>query len=181
MDKYKLQAAFVKEQVDFHRSKAERFEAKGQKAASPQAKQDCAKRAESHRRMAQRFQELLEHLESLPTRGASGPMSTQSSRIRLTPEELDGLPEELLGELSLSEADRADFAVQSVIDEAGGILSLDKIIVALYRKTGEVSKRTTLNARIYRMTQRGDLYSVPGKKGVYSTRQLTEDEASELT
>ena len=180
MDNIAQYITFVKTQVAFHGKKAALFEARAAKAGTEALKADARNRAESHRRMEGQFEALLGFLVAAPELPARAP-SSNGSKIRLAPDEIDGLPAELLEELSLSEADKADFAVLSVIEDAGGVLSLDKILVALYHKTKEVNKRTTLNARIYRMVQRGDLFNVPGKKGVYSLNELSEQEASQIS
>ncbi|TXI48455.1 MAG: hypothetical protein E6Q50_10725 [Lysobacter sp.] len=167
---------FVKTQVTFHERKAAYFE---RGLARYPANQ---KRMEAHREMAAKFSELWAFLMAMHIDGTAAPSrNVRPLRLGLTPEEIDGLPAELLEELSISEADKADFAVLSVIDEAGGVLSLDKILIALYRKTGEINKRTQLNSRIYRMMQKGMVYSVNGRKGVYSTRELTEAEVESLS
>lgn len=166
---------FVKTQVTFHERKAAFFERGLARYPVNQ------KRMEAHRDMAAKFSELWAFLIAMITDAAASQRSMKSSRLGLSPEEIDGLPAELLEELSISEADKADFAVLSVIDEAGGVLSLDKILIALYRRTGEINKRTQINSRLYRMTQKGMVYSVPGRKGIYSTRELSEQEANNLS
>ncbi len=165
---------FVKGQVVFHEKKGVHFKHASEKYPAGM------KRAESHFLMAAKFSEMLSCLESLASTGLHVP-SVTLSKIGLTLEELNGLPPELLEELSISEADKADFEVISVVNEAGGVLSLDKILIALYRKTGEINKRTQINSRIYRMTQKGTMFPVPGKKGVYSTRELTEEESVQIS
>lgn len=100
--------------------------------------------------------------------------------ITLTLEDIEGLPPELMQELSISDADRLEFTIVSIINDAGGILSLDKIIVGLYKKTGEVHKRSTLTSRLYRMIQKSLIYSVPYRKGIYSTQELTDDDVKRL-
>ena len=167
---------FVKSQVTFHESKAAHFEKSVTKYPIN------GKRAESHRGMAAKFSDLLTFLEGTASRGATAnvPLSF-SNRLGLTPEEVDGLPPELLDELSISEADKADFALQVLVDDAGGVMSLDKMLIALYRKTGEGHKRASINARVYRMVTKGTMFNVPGRKGVYSTRQLSEEEAESLS
>ena len=86
----------------------------------------------------------------------------------LTPEDLEGLPDELIKELSLTEADRQDFELLAVVKELGGQVSLDKMLVNYYRRTNEILDRSKLNQRVYRMAQKGLLHAVPGRKGVYS-------------
>jgi hypothetical protein len=105
----------------------------------------------------------------------------QADAIALRPEDVLGLPEELLAQLSLTPGDKQDFEIAEIVRKAGGVLSLDHILIALYRKTGEIHERTKLNSRLYRMTTKDLLYPVPGKKGVYSIHRITEDpeEASE--
>lgn len=96
-------------------------------------------------------------------------------------EDLDGLPDELIQELSVTDGDRLDFTIYTIIEELGGIASLDQLLIALYRKTGEVHKRPNVNSRLYRLTTRGgELFNVPGKKGVYATHELTQDEIDAL-
>lgn len=165
---------FVKTQIKFHDEKASFFE--GRSAERPNDKG----RSDSHRRMAQKFRDLCAFLESLPSNSSTRTPSPLSAKLGLSPEEIEGLPPELLEELSISESERADFAIISTIEEAGGVLSLDKILIAMYRKTGEINKRTQMNSKLYRIVQKGNLFNVPGRKGVYSTRQLTEEEAAAL-
>jgi len=111
------------------------------------------------------------HPEAL--KATKGPIQLQLS---LTIDDIEGLPPELIGELSLSDADKTEFAIVNAIEEAGGIISLDKLLIGLYKKTGEVHKRTSLYSRLNRMVSKNLIYYVPGKKGIYSTEQLnTED------
>ena len=170
---------FVNEQIAFHQNKAAVF-SKGSAKYPPNSY-----RSEAHQKMAQRFAEQAAYIidlhNQLQAKQHSIGKSIISSKLGLTPEEIDGLPPELLEELSITEADKADFAVIAVIDEAGGVLSLDKILIALYRKTGEVNKRANLNSRVYRLVNKGSLFNVPGRKGVYSTQELTEEDAAKLS
>lgn len=100
--------------------------------------------------------------------------------ITLTMEDIEGLPPELMQELSISDADRLEFTIVGIINEAGGLLSLDKIIIGLYKKTKEIHKRSALTSRIYRMIQKKLIYSVPFRKGIYSTQELSEDDVRSL-
>lgn len=95
---------------------------------------------------------------------ASSPANDNATALR--PEDLDGLPEDLLAELN---RDELEVKIQSVIKKAGGVMSLDRLMVALYREHGEVHKRRQLNQKLYRMVSKGGLYSVPRRKAVYST------------
>lgn len=104
---------------------------------------------------------------------------TKPSRLSLAPEDIQGLPAELLEELS-SGADKTEFAIIQVINERGGIASLDQILVGVYKRTGEVFKRSTMTSRLYRMAQKSLVFSVPTKKGAYSTDALSESEVTRL-
>lgn len=107
--------------------------------------------------------------------------SVQAPVLTLRPEELDGLPLELLDELSEGAVpDKVDGAILAALDARGGIASLDQIIVGIYKATKELSKRNTLTSKLYRMTQKGIIFPVPGRKGAYSLRRMTEDEAKAL-
>ena len=161
---------FVKSQQSFHERQATRFS-------------DDLRRQSLHTDTANQFRSLAEYLietkEKLRTRPATADIQKLGNgqyRIALTPEEVADLPEELMSELSVSDADKAEFNIVALIDEAGGIVTLDRILVALYRQSGQVTKRANLNARLYRMGQKGLVHSVPGKKGIYSTSALTDED-----
>ncbi len=99
-------------------------------------------------------------------------------QLSLTPEELKDLPQELLDELT--GADKIEFAILSALEESGGVISLDKILIAIFRKTGEILKRDQVTSKIFKMGQKNLIFSVPGKKGVYSSESLSGEEASKL-
>jgi hypothetical protein len=117
-----------------------------------------------------RFKSLLTDLELLRTRINENPeilkpgSAVVAPRLALSWEEIDGLPKELLEELSISESDKTEFNISSVITELGGVASLDRLLVALFRQSGEITKRAPLNQRLYRMVQKEMIYSV-GEEG----------------
>ena len=113
-------------------------------------------------------------------RHGTQPGSLCRMRLSLSAEEVEGLPDEVLNELSISEGDKAEFAILGLIDEAGGIISLDKLIVGLWKKTGELHKRQSLISRLYRMGQKDMVFSVPGKKGVYANWPMSEGDIQRL-
>ena len=92
----------------------------------------------------------------------------------LVSDDLEGLPEDLLVELSVSKADKTEFLIAQLIQDHQGIMSLDQILIAYYRATKEVIKRPAMTNRLYRMAQKGMVYSVPGKKGIYTTEPVNE-------
>jgi hypothetical protein len=164
--------AFVNEQVQFHANRADQF-------ASYPIRQG------KHLATLSKLRALGEDLviASRELDQCSEPPKTHKTRqvrLALTAEEVEGLPKELLQELSLSAADRTEFAILQLMEEMGGVLTLDKILIGLYRKTGEIHRRPTLVSRLYRMAQKQALYMVPGKKGVYSLDPLSDQEAAAL-
>ena len=162
---------FVNEQTAFHDKMVEKF---GQTSF----------RGNLHKTTADKFRALAADLEnadklldtppSEAPKARKGPLQLQLS---LTIDDIEGLPPELIGELSLSDADKTEFAIVNAIEEAGGIISLDKILIALYKKTGEIHKRTSLYSRLNRMVSKNLIYYVSGKKGVYATEQLSAEDA----
>lgn len=151
---------FVNEQIAFHDKRAAQF---------------TGDRAKMHQQTADQFRELLGVLKS-PQNGPA----VQLHRLSLSPEDLEGLPQEQLDELSITSADKAEFSILALMEESGGIMSLDQVIVGLYRQTGTIQKRQTVTSRLYRMAQKELLYNVPNKKGVYSVRRLTQEELAKL-
>jgi hypothetical protein len=162
--------SFVNEQISFHDRRAKWL--KGEKP------QNAKKHAETAEVFRQLHKFLLEKNEEGPIVKKKPPK--QQLKLSLTPAEIEGLPEELMQELSISSADKAEYAILNLMEEAGGIMSLDQILVGLYKATKEVHKRQTLTSRLYRMAQRNQVFSVPSKKGVYSLEQLTDTEVAKL-
>lgn len=157
--------AFVKSQAEFHDRMAERYG-------------DDLRRSEQHQGTAQKFRQVCYAVEKFSENRALDELSG-AEKLHLSWEELEGLPDELLAELSISDSDQIDFSILGLIKEAGGIASLDRIILSLYRQTGDIVKRQNLNARLYRMVQKEQIYSVPGKKGVYATIKIVDSEIEE--
>ena len=84
---------------------------------------------------------------------------------------LDDLPEALLTELSVTKTDTLEDQLVTAINAHGGTASLDQILVGLYRKFSVIQKRRFVQNKLYRMTM---VWSVPGKKGVYTTEPPKE-------
>lgn len=162
---------FVKDQISFQERMVRKF------SSDP-------KRQKLHQESAAKFKELMGDLEAADKKlddpaFAPKPLAL-IQQLSLFPKEYEDLPDELKKELSISEADKTEHMILALMEEAGGIISLDRILVGLYTKTGDIHKRVTMTSRMYRMSQKGYAYPVPGKKGVYSIRQLTEDEVTKL-
>lgn len=146
--------SFVKDQVTHQEGQAQRASKKGDEA-----------RAQAYLSRAAMFRQLLADLEAASAPSTTG---TVENSLRLSPDEIRDLPEELLAQLSINESDKRDFLIVEIIEGLGGIASVDKILVAIFRKTGEIEKRTKLVARLYRMTNKGLVYPHPDRKGVYT-------------
>jgi len=164
---------FVKEQSAFHKRMAERFGSK-------------SFRANLHRETSEKFDALAADLESAdkvldnPSESPKDPEAKRPIQLSLSIEDVQGLPDELVQELSLSDGDKTEFAIVNAIEEAGGIISLDRLLIALYKKTGEIHKRTSLVSRLNRMATKNSIYYVPGKKGAYSTEQLSTEDVAKI-
>lgn len=164
----------VKSQAEFHAAMAAKF-GEGSKIPMP-------KRAAKHAATSLQFQELTLDMEEASKLLEQGPRPTASKPVQLSLsfEELEGLPQELLQELSFSDGDRTDYTIIRLIEDLGGIASLDRILFSLFKQTGEINKRSALTSRLYRMAQKGMIFPVPNKKGAYSTQELTEEEAAKI-
>jgi hypothetical protein len=165
--------AFVNEQAEFHEKTLRKF--------APDSF-----RAKLHQSTAEKFRSLAIDLES-SDKLLDAPVSVPEVRVTKTPlqlslgiEELEGLPPDLIQELSLSDGDKTEFAIVNSIEEAGGVISLDRLLIALWKKTGEIHKRVNLTSRMARMASKNSIYYVPGKKGTYSTEQLSSEEVAKL-
>lgn len=163
--------AFVKEQVEVQHKLARKV--------------DDPYRKTQHRNTAKSFSDLADFLREIQANGTNDTSylyrgDSPQKRISLTYEDIDGAPDELIKELSLTEADRQDLLMEYLIAQAGGVLSLDKIIIELYKRLREIPKRSVIIARLYRMVGKGMIYAVPGKKGVYSTYEMTEQDAKKM-
>jgi hypothetical protein len=126
--------------------------------------------AEFHIRTAKKIGESLTAVRRLVDQASAG----RGDAIQLVPHDLEGLPEELKRELAISEAEQFDLDVLKVIEQAGGKISLDVLLVRWYREKGEVVKRRTMTNRIYRLLNKKRLYSTPGRKGVYQLAKPSE-------
>jgi hypothetical protein len=169
IDKY---VTFVKDHVAIQQKLAKKYE-------------DTPYRKGQHIESAKGFADLAEFLAEIQQKG-TGDVSylnrgdSPLKRLHLTYEDIQDLSEENLKELNLTEADRQDLVVEHLIAKNGGVYPLDKIMIDLFRLNKEFPKRNTITSRLYRMVGKGMIYNVPGKKGVYSTFEMTEQEAKKL-
>lgn len=100
----------------------------------------------------------------------------KNSPLYLTTQDLEDLPPELIEQLNITDSDKKDMYLSKLIDKCGGIISLDKLLIAIYKDSGEIYERNKLMARLYRMSQKGIIHTHPSKKGQYSTSKWNIDE-----
>lgn len=84
----------------------------------------------------------------------------------LSIQDLQDLPAELIAQLNLSDSDRKNMAIVEIVKSRQPV-GLDAIHVDLYRQHGWIEERQKLMARMYRLTQKGLIKSVDGRKGIY--------------
>lgn len=158
---------FVNSQAAYHLRQIERI-ARRESDGKPELKRQKA----NHQRIAEQFQELADFLQTQRLDDSSslehsGP-NVVSPALHLLPEDLEGLPKELLKELNISESDQLELEIFDSLKKAGGTLPVDKILIQLYRDTGQVHSRDKLAAKLYRMSAKGKLIASNEHRGVYS-------------
>jgi hypothetical protein len=84
------------------------------------------------------------------------------------PGDLTDLPPALLKELSGPKIDPLEDQILAVVRAAGqdGV-ELNRLLVELYRRFGAVQTRKALNNKAYRMTAKGLIDQVEGRRGTY--------------
>ena len=169
LEKYET---FVKQQIAYHARSAQRVA-----ESKPFQHKKHIEAIEMFQSMLDDFRRADEILEGAPPPSSPEIHSRpRQLRLALVPDDLDGLPEELIQELSIASSDKSEFTILTLLREAGGIMSLDQILVGLFKQTKEIHKRSAVTNRLYRMSQKGLVFSVPSKKGVYADREISEAE-----
>lgn len=85
------------------------------------------------------------------------------------------LPEDLLAELSVVKTDDLEDQIVTVINAYEGVADIDRVLIGLYRKFSVKQKRRFIQNKLWRMKDSGVLWTVPGKKGVYSTSEPVDE------
>ena len=91
-------------------------------------------------------------------------LAPNKSTSTILPSELEGLPKELLEQLS---TDTHEINILKIMEDHGGPISLDRLILNYYKRHSEVLDRRKLTAKLYRMCKSRSLYTV-GERGIYS-------------
>lgn len=94
--------------------------------------------------------------------------------------DLSDLPAELLAQLSGVKTDELEDQIYAAVKASGEEIELDRLLIELFRRHGDVHERRFLNNKSYRMVQKGLIYQVPGRKGVYTTIPPIEDQVTPL-
>ena len=88
--------------------------------------------------------------------------------------DLSDLPAELVKELTGIKVDDLEEQLFTII-KSGDEVDLDAILIELFRRFGVVQTRKFLQNKLWRMAQKGIIYSVPRRKGVYTATEPTDD------
>lgn len=81
--------------------------------------------------------------------------------------DLSDLPPSLLKELSGIRSDDLETQLFTII-KSGDEVELDAILIELWRRFKVEQTRKFLQNKLWRMAQKGSIWTVPGKKGVYT-------------
>lgn len=97
----------------------------------------------------------------------------------LTPFAISSIPADLKDEISLTDTDKFEIEVINLINKAKDKrMSLNNLLVALKLTTGIAYSRSILNNRLYRMVKKDILFSVSGRKGLYTTNRDIQYESN---
>ena len=103
---------------------------------------------------------------------ANGNGALIRSKLRLG--DLSDLPQALKDQLSQGRSDELEQTIVEIVrDKFGGTAAIDEIMVEVYRETKQLIERQPLSTKLYRMTRKQLLYSVPKRKGIYSITHIT--------
>lgn len=84
----------------------------------------------------------------------------------LTIDDLKDLPPELIAQLNISESDKKAMSIIEIVKQRQPVC-LDIILVDLWKNHGVVEDRQKLMARMYRLSVKGLVATVEGRKGIY--------------
>jgi len=160
---------FVKGQIDYYDRMAVRFRSYPDKQRL-------------YIEVANKLRALLSDMENSNASSTNSPHTnvagTISSKLPenffdnplgLSPTDYAGVEDDIIKELNITPSDKLETVIVGLINSAGGVLVLDKIILGVYYLTGEKHQRISMTARLYRMAKKNLVYGVPKKKGVYTT------------
>jgi hypothetical protein len=123
--------------------------------------EDRKRDAQIQRERGDNLTELIEELEQL--RRITQP-------IPATYGDLSDLPPSLIKELSGIRADDLEQQLFTII-KSGDEVELDAILIELWRRFKVEQTRKFLQNKLWRMAQKGMIWTIAGKKGVYTATQ----------
>lgn len=89
--------------------------------------------------------------------------------------DLSDLPPELVKELTGIKVDDLEQQLFTIIKTGGGDVDLDAILIELFRRFQVVQTRKFLQNKLWRMAQKEIIYSVSGRKGVYTATKPADE------
>ncbi len=137
------------------------------RAVAEKSRDEDADRATDYEDTAKKLFAAAEELDRLTTLTTAIPKNLG---------DLSDLPAELVEELSLTRVDELEHQIVTVINACAGVANIDQILVGLFRKFSVTQKRRFLQNKLYRMMKSEVIFSVPGKKGLYSTEEQEVEE-----
>jgi hypothetical protein len=146
---------FVKAQEAYHAKQADRADIAPQKSLR-------------HKEIASRFGQLATELEQIGCENGPPEASPLLPGRQLRLGDISDLPPSLRAELNISETDQAEQQIIEVIRGLDGVAAVDEILVGLWRKYKVEGKRRSLGSKLYRMTRKNLIHSVPKRRGIYS-------------
>jgi hypothetical protein len=82
--------------------------------------------------------------------------------------DLSDLPDALLAQLSGPRTDALEDQILAIVGVSEGGIELNRLLIELYRRHGDVHTRKALNNKAYRMVQKGLMRQLDGRRGVYA-------------
>jgi len=147
----------IKDQITHNQRQSEKFGAKDH-------------RYPSYIKRASEFTELYSAIEELKIDSESKDDSATEKKLSLTPKDLEGLPPELIAQLS-TKVDDVESNILKILEDNGGTASLDHMLIGIYKISQEILQRNKLNSKVYRMINKGLIEGVDGKKAVYRIKE----------
>lgn len=174
---------FVKRQVEFNRRQYKRLLEKTSLEDESTSSRRAAEKLPIYERLTSDFENLLgsmlADIEEFETLKRAAPVSAHGSddvdSLLKTPTEIQqstlaGLPEELIAQLQISDSDRFQWCVVDIINRTPDkTISLEVLLIALYKVTGKIYERADLANRMSRLSRKGVAFPVQGRKAVYTT------------
>jgi hypothetical protein len=135
---------FCQLQAEFHRKQAARLS-----KSSPE-------KTSRHVGLEGKFRGVVDSLQTQPPAPSN---SAEADLFAIDPYDVGGLPAELVEQLSIPKSDDDEVKLIQLLRLATRPLSINEIMVGLYRKFGDLHKRNSVNARLYRLSKKGELES----------------------